>query len=71
MRKLNNKGWSNSKMIFMVCFLLIMLGISWYYISSLYKGISTNNEYVNTEIYESLQSNLRSSAKKLGRGSEM
>ena len=63
--KLNNKGWETGPMILMSLFLLFLLGLTWYFINSLYSGtfnksaVSTNSEY-----YDMVKINLKDSAVK-------
>lgn len=62
---LNNKGWGTGQMIVMTLFLLILLGISWYYISSVFNGELVKNAVtVKDGYYDTVKRSLRSSAEK-------
>ena len=63
--KLNNKGWGTNQMIFMILFLLIMLGVAWYYINTLYNGVLAENTVsVKEEYYETVKYSLKKAAQK-------
>ncbi len=62
---LNNRGWGTKEMILMTAFLLILLGITWYYISTLYDGALVRNARTfSNSYYKTVQSNLESAAER-------
>ena len=62
---LNNRGWGTKEMIVMTLFLLLLLGISWYYIKTLYDGaLARNTVTISSEYYDNVKSSLKKSAQK-------
>ena len=62
---LNNRGWGTREMIIMTAFLLLMLAISWYYISTLYQGVLVRNAVsIENEHYDLVKNRLVNSAQK-------